>query len=170
MWFKFSWVGFFCPFCSWPSSIYSMLLCCHYGSLAAEIKFLPVLSPGKMSFCNTLWQETCKCELCLESGSVIAQWESACLHINACGMAAVTNNILSLHFAACKRHGRTGVMCRYPTAEIMSWMQCELLYFGNRKTDLPTELSRKILRTNSAELDSFLLDKPKPVKVQWDSR
>lgn len=37
------------------------------------------------------------------------------------------------------------------------------------KQALPKELSRKILRTNSAELDFYPLDEPRPVKVQSET-
>lgn len=101
-----------------------MLLFCHYGFLAALIKFLPVLFPGKMAFkwhsatpygkkhavVNSVWS--------LGHRAVSAQWESACLHIDACRMAAMTKNILFT--APWKRHGRAGKMCWCPTAEIMS--------------------------------------------------
>lgn len=46
-------------FHSWSSFVYSMLLCCRHGSLAAQIRSVPVLPPGKMAVCNSLWQATC---------------------------------------------------------------------------------------------------------------
>lgn len=45
-------------------------------------------------------------------------------------------------------------------------MQSELLYCGKRKTDPPQKLSRRILRTNSAEQYSYPLDEPRLAKVQ----
>lgn len=48
-------------------------------------------------------------------------------------------------------------------------MQCEFFILEAGKQILPKELSRRILRTNSAELDSYALDDPRPVKVQSET-
>lgn len=43
-------------FLSWPPFLWSVVLWCCHGSFAAQIRSVPIMTPGKIAACNSLWQ------------------------------------------------------------------------------------------------------------------